>query len=59
MTSSRDTARFRLCRSGILNVWQYDERPNRNGLYVCRHRIPHTSASTQVSAQMSPASAVE
>lgn len=26
MTSSRDTARFRLCRSGILNVWQYDEQ---------------------------------
>ena len=26
MTSPRDTARFRLCRSGILNVWQYDEQ---------------------------------
>ena len=26
MTSSRDTTRFRLCRSGILNVWQYDEQ---------------------------------
>jgi uncharacterized protein (TIGR02680 family) len=26
VTSSRDTARFRLSRSGILNVWQYDEQ---------------------------------
>ena len=26
MTSVRDTARFRLCRSGILNVWQYDDQ---------------------------------
>jgi uncharacterized protein (TIGR02680 family) len=26
VTSSGDTARFRLCRSGILNVWQYDEQ---------------------------------
>ena len=26
MTSSRDTTRFRLSRSGILNVWQYDEQ---------------------------------
>lgn len=26
MTSPRDTARFRLCRSGILNVWQYDQQ---------------------------------
>ena len=26
MTSSPDTARFRLSRSGILNVWQYDDQ---------------------------------
>jgi hypothetical protein len=26
VTKSRDTARFRLCRSGILNVWQYDDQ---------------------------------
>jgi uncharacterized protein (TIGR02680 family) len=26
VTSPRATARFRLCRSGILNVWQYDEQ---------------------------------
>ncbi len=26
MTSSRDTGRFRLSRSGILNVWQYDDQ---------------------------------
>lgn len=26
MISSRDTARFRLSRSGILNVWQYDDQ---------------------------------
>ena len=26
MTSVPDTPRFRLCRSGILNVWQYDDQ---------------------------------